>query len=207
MPKAKQFDFSPNQIFSKFELFSRRVGKLIELFGTIRQFNTLQQHNLEDIDPIINDFNACVLKLKKKNHKLLDYSNDTLDRDFVEFNVEVSHVENSLTAYIDKNFDVIINIEDSLKLLRKFRSILHRDNLQSGLNNKYSILFAKYSSLILKIEEQYQKHRNSPPIVRNLPTVSGSITWSRHLFHRASVPMEHFPKELLRTKETKKPVK
>ena len=206
MPKAKQFDFSPNQIFSKFELFSRRVGKLIDLFSTIRQFNTLQQHNLEDIDPIINDFNQCVHKLKRKNHKLLDYSIDVLDRDFVEFNVEVSKVENSLTRYIDKNFDVIINIEDSLRLLRKFRSILHRENLQAGLYNKYQLLLAKYSSLILKIEEQYQKYRNSPPIVRNLPTVSGSITWSRHLFHRAMVPMQHFPKELLRTKDNK-PVK
>ena len=83
----------------------------------------------------------------------MDYTSDTLDRDFVEFNVEVSHVENSLAAYIDRNFDVIINIEDSLKLLRKFRSILHRDNLQAGLQNKYSILFAKYSQLLLKLED------------------------------------------------------
>ena len=36
MPKGKQFDFSPNQIFGKFELFHRRVLKLIELFGTIQ---------------------------------------------------------------------------------------------------------------------------------------------------------------------------
>ena len=35
MPKGKQFEFSPNQIFGKFDLFCRRVLKLIELFGTI----------------------------------------------------------------------------------------------------------------------------------------------------------------------------
>ena len=49
MPKAKQFDFNPTQIFGKFDLFSRRVGKLIELFGTIKQFKTLEKHNLENI--------------------------------------------------------------------------------------------------------------------------------------------------------------
>jgi dynein heavy chain len=136
------------------------VAKLIDLFSTIRQFAVLQQHNLEGIEQIVADFNACVNKLRKKNHKLLDYTSDTLDRDFVEFNVEVSHVENSLAIYIDKNFDVIVNIEDSLKLLRKFRSILHRDNLQVGLQNKYGILFQKYSSLLNKLEDQYQKHRN-----------------------------------------------
>ena len=100
-----------------------------------------------------------------------------------------------------------MNIEDSLRLLRKFRSILHRDNLQNGLNSKYQVLFAQYSRLITKIEEEYQKKRTSPPIVRNLPIVSGSITWSRHLFHRASTPMEQFPRHLLRSSETKRTVR
>jgi dynein heavy chain len=36
MPKGKQFEFSPNQIFGRFDLFCRRVSKLIELFGTIQ---------------------------------------------------------------------------------------------------------------------------------------------------------------------------
>jgi len=56
MPKAKQFDFTYSEIFGKFELFSRRVGKLIDLFSTIRQFKTLEKHNLENIQPIVNKF-------------------------------------------------------------------------------------------------------------------------------------------------------
>ena len=190
VPKAKQFDFSPNQIFGKFDLFCRRITKLKELFSTIKQFKTLEKHNLENITPILVSFQNYVNMFKKKNHKLLDFNNNTFDRDFVEFNVDVSSVETSLQAYIDKNFEVISNIEDSLKLLRKFKSILHRENLKNSLNQKYTILFASYSLQISQIEEQYQKHKSSPPIVRNLPTVSGSITWSRHLFHRISVPME-----------------
>ena len=61
---------------------------------------------------------------KNKNHKLLDYHNNTFDRDFVEFNVDVSSVETELQQYIDKNFEVITSIDDSLKLLRKFHAIL-----------------------------------------------------------------------------------
>ena len=53
MPKGKQFEFSVNQIFGKFDLFCRRVNKLIELFGTIQQFRTLEKHNLEGIGPIL----------------------------------------------------------------------------------------------------------------------------------------------------------
>jgi dynein heavy chain len=102
----------------------------------------------------------------------------------------VSKVESKLHDYIDKNFENITNIEESLKLLRKFKAILHRENLKSGLNSKYTVLFQNYGLEIKDIEDQYVKMKSNPPMVRNLPTVSGSITWSRHLFHRISGPME-----------------
>jgi hypothetical protein len=63
---------------------------LIELFGTIQQFNTLEKHNLEGIGSIILNFKKDVKDFKGKNHKLLDYTTNLFDRDFVEFNVEVS---------------------------------------------------------------------------------------------------------------------
>jgi dynein heavy chain len=169
------------------------VSKLIELFGTIQQFKTLEQHNLEGIGPILESFNKYSGAFRKRGHRLLGYTNNTFDRDFVEFNVNVSSVETDLQAYIDENFEVIKSIDDSLRLLRKFMSIIHRDNLKNGLHSKYAILFQNYYHEIHQVEEQYQRFKTTPPIVRNLPTVSGSITWSRHLFHRISGPMEQFP--------------
>jgi len=207
MPKGKQFEFSTNAIFGKFNLFSRRVSKLIELFGTIQQFQTLEKHNLENIKEILDSFEKCWKGLQKKNNDLLDQNSNVFDRDFVEFNVDVSSVETQLQGYIDKNFDNIVNIEDSLKLLRKFKAILHRDNLRNGLNSKYTMLFHSYGMEINQIEEQYNRHKNNPPIVRNLPTVSGSITWSRHLFFRISGPIEQFPQDLIKQKESKKALK
>lgn len=140
-------------------------------------------------------------------HKLLDYANGTFDRDFVKFNVGVSSVETQLQQYIDQKFENITSIEDSLKLLKKFKAILHRDNLKNGLNSKYTILFHNYGLEIHAIEDQYQKQKSQPHMVRNLPTVSGSITWSRHLFHRISGPMEQFPQDLIKQKESRRFVK
>lgn len=96
MTKAKQFDFSEQAIFNKFELFCRRVGKLMELFGTIKQFKALEKHNLEGIEPIVQKFDKTVAEFKKKGHKLLDFLNGLFDKDYVEFNVEVSNVEKNL---------------------------------------------------------------------------------------------------------------
>ena len=43
MPKGKQFDFNEMQIFGKFDLFCRRVIKLIDMFSTIDQFKSVSQ--------------------------------------------------------------------------------------------------------------------------------------------------------------------
>lgn len=209
MPKGKQFEFSTNAIFGKFNLFARRVKKLIELFSTIEQFKTLEKHNLEGITEISVNFEKCWKALQKKKNDLLNQNDNTFDRDFVEFNVEVSQVETELTDYIHEQFKNITNIEDSLKLLRKFKAILHRPNLKETLNKKYNVLFTQYGTEINNIEEQYSNclKAKGPPIVRNLPTVSGSITWARHLFFRISGPMEQFPQDLIKQRESKKAVK
>lgn len=204
---GKQFEFSPNQIFGRFDLFCRRISKLIELFGTIQQFRTLGQHKLENIDSSINEFNGHVKSFQRKQHRLLDYTQNKFDRDFVEFNVKVSIVESGLQEYIHHQFERVMSIDESLKLLRKFKSILHRDSLAGSLNAKYVLLFQNYGREINKIERHYQEHKPLPPIPRNLPTVSGSIAWSRHLFNRISVPMEQFPQDLIKQTQSKKYVK
>jgi dynein heavy chain len=139
-----------------------------------------------------------VSKFKGKAHRLLEYKDDRFDRDFVEFNVDISNVETQLQEYINENFANITNIVDSLRLLRKFESILHRNSLKNGLQAKYNLLFAQYGTEIEKIKNDYQRDKERPPIVRNLPPVAGAITWSRHLFYRISVPMEQFPQDLVR---------
>jgi dynein heavy chain len=64
MPKGKQFDFSKNQIFGKFDLFCRRLTKLIDMFTTVRQFNSLSDHKLENMDDLINDFKKHIEDFK-----------------------------------------------------------------------------------------------------------------------------------------------
>lgn len=204
IPKGKQFEFSPNQIFGKFDLFCRRVSKLMELFGTIQQFETLSKHNLENMDDIISTFKASVEQFRKKKHKLLNFEQNTFDRDFVEFNVAVSSSETELQQYIRKNFEVIRSVEDSLKLLRKFRSIIKRDNLRSSLDAQYAAILQNYAAEIAAVEKQYQDRRTKVPTVRNLPEVAGAITWSRHLFHRISAPMENFPPDLLAKRDSRR---
>jgi dynein heavy chain len=52
-PKVKQFDFNESDIFGKFDLFCKRVTKLIDMFTTIQQFSSLANHDVEGMDNLM----------------------------------------------------------------------------------------------------------------------------------------------------------
>jgi len=193
-PKGKQFSFNEMAIFGKFDLFCRRVIKLVDLFSTIDQFNSLAENRkeLDDMDHIIELFRRIVSDFRKKRHKLLDYNNNTFDRDYVEFNVKITDLEASLQAFINQSFDSISNIEHSLQLLKKFQSILQRESLKSDLDSKLNNIFQRYGQELELVQQLYEKEKHDPPIPRNLPPVAGNITWSRHLLKRIEEPMKQF---------------
>ena len=100
-PKGKQFTFDEMAIFGKFKLFCRRVIKLIDMFSTIDQFNSLSKNKLEGMERLIEQFHAIVREFRLKRHDLLDYHNNKFDRDYVEFNVKVRvlHQRSLLTIF------------------------------------------------------------------------------------------------------------
>lgn len=52
-PKSKQFDFDEQAIFLKLDLFTKRLNKLIDMFTTIHQFSTLEQHkHIEGLEQV-----------------------------------------------------------------------------------------------------------------------------------------------------------
>lgn len=73
-PKGKQFDFNEQKIFSRFDLFCKRITKLIDMFTTVHQFSTLAQHShIEGLSDMTKNFFAIVDEFKKKPYDLLDY--------------------------------------------------------------------------------------------------------------------------------------
>jgi len=110
-------------------------------------------------------------------------------------------------VFINKSFDDIQSIEHSINLLRKFEHILKRDNLKQELLAKYTIIFHNYGLEMGQIIDQYERQKDKPPLVRNMPQVSGSILWASHLLKRVIIPMKNFPEWLITSKESKKFIK
>lgn len=210
LPKGKQFDFSETLIFGRFDLFCRRVNKLIDMFQTIHQFTSLSQHRFDGMEPLLKSFaNYLEIFQTKHPHDLLKFEENSFDRNYVDFNVKISELEEALRQFINHSFDNISSIEASLTLLKKFQSILKREGLKENLESKYSVIFYNYGIELIQVQDQYEKFKSAPPLVRNLPPVAGHITWARHLYKRIESPMEKFHNNptVLGCKDSKKLVR
>ena len=209
-PKGKQFDFAEARIFGRFDLFCKRVSKLIDMFTTVTQFSSLAQHtHIEGLADMISSFYTIVEEMKKKPYDLLEFTKNQFDRDFYEFNVEIHHLEEKLQAFINASFENISSTEHALNLLRQFQSILQRDSLKADLDEKYLVIFSNYGMDLDAVQKLYERHKASPPMARNAPPVSGAIMWSRQLLRRIEEPMKKFAanKAIMATKESKRIVK
>jgi len=211
-PGGKRFDLNEMQIFGKFELFCRRVNKLIDMFTTIQHFNTLTERRLEGMEPLTDQFHQILQEFREREHDLLDYHNNRFDRDYVEFNVRIDELEKSLQRFIDQSFENIGSIGHSLELLHTFRSILHRDNLRANLDSKLTLILQNYGLELEQVQQLYEKQKHDPPIPRNSPPVAGNIAWSRHLLKRIEDPMKQFEADdtngtLLSTKDARRIIK
>ena len=204
MPKGKTFDFSETQIFGKFDLFCRRVVKLIDIFNTIQQFQSLANHNLEGMEKLTAKFKERIEDFKKNRYDLLNYQNNQFDLHFVEFNLKISDLDAELQNFIDNNFNRFRNIEYSLKLLHKFENTLKRDSLKHNLTSKYNSILHNYAVELDHIQRVFTDQKGNPPIVRNMPPEAGKIIWSRHLFQKITGPINMFPENVMNSPDIRK---
>lgn len=121
-PKSPTWDFDENTIFGRFDLFIKRIKKLIEIFSVIQQFKALEKHsNLEDMDKLLRDFNGLIDNFKEKCTDILDINTQHFDKNYVNLIQEIQRLDDELTKFIEKNFTKFRIIRYSLKLLKKLK--------------------------------------------------------------------------------------
>lgn len=159
-PKGKQFDFDKDKIFEKFNLFKRRLEKLVDMFRTIHQFSSLEAHtHIEGLSEMIANFNTITDNVRMKGLDLLDFYSTQLDRDYLEFIVNIHDLEMGLQTFINKSFERISSTEQALSLLRQIHGIMQRDSLRGDLEAKYLIIFQHYGLDMDAVQKTYEKHK------------------------------------------------
>jgi dynein heavy chain, axonemal len=159
-PKGKQFDFNKDVIFEKFNHFKRRLEKLVDMFTTIHQFSSLEQHtHIDGLTGMIANFHQIVGDVRNKGLDLLNFYSTQFDRDYLEFNVNIHDLEMNLQTFINKSFENISSTDHALNLLEQIQSILQRDTLKSDLEAKYMIIFQNYGLDMDAVQKNYEKNK------------------------------------------------
>ncbi|XP_076449856.1 dynein axonemal heavy chain 5-like isoform X2 [Babylonia areolata] len=206
MKNERPFDFSEMYIFGKFDTFTRRLKKIIEMFDTMEMYSHLSESKIEGMELMANKFNVIVTSMKKKPYDFLDQRKAEFDQDFDDFKRQISDLHTAIVSFMDQRFERITSTQRALRLLHKFES-LKLPNM--GIEEKYQRILMHYSRDVEMVSRVYQKNKADPPVARDLPPVAGKIAWARQLFRRIQEPMEVFQQHqnILNSPEAKKIIK
>ncbi|XP_065805228.1 dynein axonemal heavy chain 5 [Labrus bergylta] len=185
-PENRQFDFSENYIFGKFDAFCRRLEKIADMATTLESLAALKSMKVEGIEKIYVRYQTVVSTTKSKTYDILDPRKLEFDSDYADFQLQVQGLFQSLQSLLDVWFQQSLTTERMLQLLAVFES-----GPTAGLDLKkhYLLLLQRYSKELELLRKTYQRQRESPPIGRNLPPVAGRILWCQQLFRKIEAPM------------------
>ncbi|XP_023932721.1 dynein heavy chain 5, axonemal [Lingula anatina] len=205
-PHERQFEFSENYIFGKFDTFCKRLEKIGDMVNTMENFAGLGDIRIEGIETLAVRYKTIVDSAKKKSYDILDHRKGDFDADYLEFKNQIDGLQNQLQNFMDSWFERNLTTDKALVLLGKFERI---KGANLDMNEKYMKVLMNYGRDLENVRKTYQKFKNEPPVPRNLPPVSGKIAWARQLYRKIEYPMKVFKKrpEILRNNEAKKVIR
>ncbi|XP_056155233.1 dynein axonemal heavy chain 5 [Lampris incognitus] len=185
-PEDRQFEFSENYIFGKFDAFCRRLEKMADMAATLENLASLQHMKVEGIDKIYLRYQTVISTTKSKTYNILDHSKAEFDSDYEEFQVQIHSLYQALEALLDFWFNQSLTTERMLELLVVFEE---GGGGRLELKRRYMVALQHYGRDVELVRRTYQKHRENPPIPRNIPPISGRIMWSQQLYKKIEAPM------------------
>lgn len=98
-PNERQFEFSENYIFGKFDTFCKRLEKIADMVNTMEMFSSLHTVKIEGIDTIAVKYKTIVDATKKKNYNILDHrKTEVMTREIIQLQ-ETRFKVNSFIIY------------------------------------------------------------------------------------------------------------
>nr|XP_024659567.1 dynein heavy chain 5, axonemal [Maylandia zebra] len=164
-PENRQFDFSENYIFGKFDSFCRRLEKMADMASTLESLAALQSMKVEGVEKICVRYQTIVSTTESKTCDVLDQRKLEFDRDYADFQLQVQSVFQCLRSLLDDWFSRPVSTQRLLELLAMFES---GPLARLDLRQYYLLLLQRYSRDLELLRKTYQKHKDRPPIGRNL---------------------------------------
>ena len=190
-----------NALFVRLDAFLERCHDILDLTKTIIQFSKLSKIEIGctkgktltiSIQQIFLDFQRSVNTMKSIQYDIMDVEASKFDSDYFDFKQCVQEIERRLGAVICLGLDDCTTVYGKFQLLKSFDDdILDRSVIKEELEGKLIELIHAFGQDLKNVQEIFIVHRDMPPqdTTRNLPPISGSLTWCRGLLQRVKLPM------------------
>jgi dynein heavy chain len=186
-PQERQFEFSENSIFGKFDTFVRRLDKISKMARTMSDYSGLLELRVDNVDKIVVRYRNLVDTYKKKSYDVLDHRRQEFDFDYTEFCTQFELLHKQIQDAIDAWFTRHVTTEFALELLGKFEIVAA---LRPDIGDRYRGVLKLYGRELDQVRLVYQSDKSDPPVSRNLPPIAGRIAWARQLYRRIEGPIK-----------------
>ena len=208
-PMGPQFDFPEAGIFGKFDLFSARLCKLVDVMHVTRQFDKLRLANIEHVQPLCLQYKIILQQLREQAGDYLEARRREFDNRYQEYKYKVQELSTELVVFLNNCFLTVTNTAKALQLLSRFRAVLNNSHITQLLEEKHVSIFMSYGRDLENIKGVYERNKEAPPAHRDTPPIAGAISWVRQLQRKIEGPMKVFQEtpELLHSRDAKRIIK
>ncbi|KAJ8315371.1 LOW QUALITY PROTEIN: hypothetical protein KUTeg_007521 [Tegillarca granosa] len=191
-PSERQFEFSENYIFGKFDTFCKRLERISDMINTMEMFSGLGDIKIEGIDSIAVKYRAIVDQTKKKNYDVLDHRKGETEK-AVELLVKFENISGANLDMNEKYMRVLMNYGKDLESIRKLYQKYKGDPLiprnlppVAGRIAWSRQLYRKIENpmRIFKAKPEIMKHPEAKKVVRNYNKMAGVLLEYEMLYHR-----------------------
>uniref|UniRef100_A0A3B4XA16 Dynein axonemal heavy chain 8 n=1 Tax=Seriola lalandi dorsalis TaxID=1841481 RepID=A0A3B4XA16_SERLL len=185
-PGKVSLDDSETMIFWKFDNFCKQLEKITKIITVFKTFESLGKSNIEGIEILARQFHTVSMNLKRKQSDMLAPRTAEFQTDFADF-------MNRLQAFMRSCFSTITSSQHALCFVQRFQR-LNIPCLDTETSSILGLILQHYASEVEFVKKLYVKQREDPPLARNMPPVTGRISWVRHLYRKIEEPMSYLKK-------------
>ncbi|XP_066487525.1 dynein axonemal heavy chain 11 [Tiliqua scincoides] len=191
----KPWDFQPQMVFARLDMFLNRLGKIEDIFVTMLEFEKLEKlafggikgKSLNDqICKLNEEFMESCTIFKEKTYDPLDYNNMEFEEDYVDFKHKTLAFERRLGSIFCLGFLDCSGLESAFKLLAMLGYFLKKPVIAVIFSPNYNILLHMFSEELDNCKHLYDVHmkqmeEENGMLNKNMPFTSGNLKWSREV--------------------------
>ena len=127
--EKKEFTFSEQYIFGRFDYFCTRLKNILNMFRKIKLYTELFKTRLENLlawELIEDDqkyFDAAVKFLRMKEYDYLDFRNTQFDKDYNDFMTRTDTLTERLRVELENAYDDIWDTPHSFQYISRFEKL------------------------------------------------------------------------------------